>query len=259
MQTPESSQPASSRGAAVNRADGVADPARRRLLEALGAATGLALPCAAPAQDLFGRRPRPLPPQQSIFRLRGPVTVDGRPATVETPIQPGQTVETGPGGEVVFVVGTHAMLLRERSRLVIEPAAPSSGSFVLRGLRILTGKILTVSRNVPLRVRTSSAIIGIRGTGWYAEADPDQTYFCTCYGTTDVTAVDDPASRDTVRSKQHDRPLYILRAGPQGQRIRNAPFINHTDQELALIEALVGRAPPYVFPKDAYAAPRREY
>ena len=39
----------------------------------------------------------------------------------------------------------------------------------------------------------------------------------------------------------------------------NAPFINHTDQELMLIEALVGRVPPFVFPKSDYNPPRRSY
>jgi hypothetical protein len=46
---------------------------------------------------------------------------------------------------------------------------------------------------------------------------------------------------------------------PEGKNIRPAPFINHTDQELMLIEALVGRTPPFVFAGDEYSAPRREY
>ena len=58
---------------------------------------------------------------------------------------------------------------------------------------------------------TKNASIGIRGTGVYRmESDAEQTYFCTCYGTTDIVAVNDPASRETVVSRQHDRPLYIL-------------------------------------------------
>ena len=60
-------------------------------------------------------------------------------------------------------------------------------------------------------------------------------------------------------SKHHDRPIYILAEGPSGERIRAAPFINHTDQELMLIEALVGRTPPFVFPGEQYQGPRREY
>jgi len=58
-------------------------------------------------------------------------------------------------------------------------------------------------------------------------------------------------------SRHHNRPLYILTGEQPGQNIRLAPFIDHTDQELMLIEALVGRTPPFVFPKDEYNRPRR--
>ena len=72
---------------------------------------------------------------------------------------------------------------------------------------------------------------------------------------TDVAASADPASNTTVVSYHHDRPLYIVKGQAQGNNIRNAPFINHTDQELTLIEALVGRTPPFVFANDTTARP----
>jgi hypothetical protein len=40
-------------------------------------------------------------------------------------------------------------------------------------------------------------------------------------------------------------------------RIEPAPFINHTDVELALIEALVGRAPPFSLFDEDYGGARR--
>ena len=51
----------------------------------------------------------------------------------------------------------------------------------------------------------------------------------------------------------------MLADQPSGRAIRPAPFINHTDQELMLIETLVGRTPPFVFPKSDYTGPRRNY
>ena len=110
-----------------------------------------------------------------------------------------------------------------------------------------------------MQVTTSTATIGIRGTGWYAESDPEQTYFCTCYGRTEVAANSDPKNKETIVTKHHDRPVYILAKPTSGRVIRNAPFINHTDQELMLIETLVGRTPPFVFPKGDYSGPRRNY
>lgn len=245
----------------MNRFDTVDDPRRRLLIEALSAGLiSAGLPGGkALAQGVFGSRPAKLPPGQSIYRIAGTALVNGTAATLQTPVRPGDTVETGKDSEIVFVVGSHSMILRGESRLVIESEKKEAASLLISGLRLLTGKLLSVSRGSQMRVTTTTATIGIRGTGWYAESDPEQTYFCTCYGTTDVTASNDPESKETVVSYHHDRPLYILGKAATGRGIRNAPFINHTDQELMLIETLVGRTPPFVFPKGDYTGPRRDY
>lgn len=242
------------------------DPRRRLLIQALAAGLFSAgLPATnALAASIFGHRPGKLPAGQSIYRISGQAMVNGKQATPETRINPGDTVQTAQDSEIIFAVNSHAMILRGGSHLVIETtqkkvAEKTALSLLITGLRLLTGKLLTVSRNTPMRVTTATATIGIRGTGFYAESDPEQTYFCTCYGTTDVSANSDPESKETVVSKHHDRPLYILKDAERGKSIRSAPFINHTDQELALIEALVGRTTPFVFANDAYSAPRRDY
>jgi len=247
------------------------DPRRRLLIQALAAGLFSAgLPGSnALAASIFGSRPGKLPAGQSIYRISGQATVNGKEATLQTRVYPGDTVQTAKDSELIFAVNSHAMILRSDSQLVIETeqkkpeekslAETSPVSLLITGLRLLTGKLLTVSRNSPMRVRTATATIGIRGTGFYVESDPELTYFCTCYGTTDVTASADPQSKTTVVSQHHDRPLYIVKDQGQGNNIRNAPFVNHTDQELTLIEALVGRTPPFVFANDAYSAPRRDY
>jgi len=215
--------------------------------------------CAALAQSGLGSRPSKLPPGQSIYRLVGTASVNGTPATLQTPVRPGDTVETGKDSELIFVIGEHSMILRSESRLVIEAQKKEAKSLLISGLRMLTGKILSVSRDTQFQVTTATANLGIRGTGWYAEADPELTYFCTCYGTTDAASIKDPDSKETVISAHHDRPLYITGKAARGANIRSAPFINHTDQELSLIEALVGRSPPFIFPKGDYTGPRRDY
>ena len=236
------------------------DPRRRFLIEALTLGLFSLAPIGAAAQ-VFGSRPSQLPPGQSIYRLSGTVTVNGQAATLQTQVRPGDTVETGRDGEIVFVVGGQSMLLRGQSRLVVVAPERTDGaaSLLIAGLRLLTGALLSTSRASPMRIETANASIGIRGTGWYAEAQPDLTYFCTCYGTADIASRDDPSSRQSVQASHHDRPLYVASDGAAGQRVRNAPFINHTDQELMLIETLVGRTPPFVFPKDQYKGPRPGY
>ncbi len=242
------------------------DPRRRLLIQGLAAGLFSAgLPSAnAWAASIFGGKPDKLPPGQSIYRLTGQATVNGKEATLQTLVRPGDTVQTASGSELIFAVGSHAMILRGGSNLVIETPPQKAAettplSVLITGLRLLTGKLLTVSRNSPMRVRTATATIGIRGTGFYLESDPDLTYFCTCYGSTEVMATADPESKMMVTSTHHDKPLYIVKDGGSGKNIRNAPFVNHTDQELALIEALVGRTTPFVFENGIYSGPRRDY
>ena len=237
------------------------DPRRKLLVRALSA--GLLYGTLSPAQaltfGLFGSKPSKLPDTQSIYRLSGDVKVNSQVATLNTRIRAGDMVQTGRNSEIVFVVGGNSMIMRADSQLNIDPPPGILSSLLIGGLRLLTGKLLSVSHNSAMRVTSSTATIGIRGTGFYIEADPEQTYFCNCYGVTDIEASNDPQSRETLTSTNHGRPVYILADGNTGAKIRNAPFINHTDQELALIETLVGRERPFIFPRRTYSAPRRTY
>ncbi len=245
----------------MKRFDEADDPRRRLLIQALAAGMFSGLPGSSLlAAGILGSRPTKLPEGQSIYFLSGKVTVNGMDATIQTRIVPGDTVETGPTSEVIFVVNSHSMIVRANSRLVIEAGKKTGlGALFITGLRVLSGRLLSVSRDTSMQVRTATATIGIRGTGFYIESDPEQTYFCTCYGVTEVAANADPTSRETVAAQHHDRPLYILGKADAGRSIRDAPFINHTDQELTLIETLVGRTPPFVFLNDSYTGPRRDY
>ena len=245
----------------MKRIDDIDDPRRLFLIRALTA--GLFGAGLSEAQaitfGIFGSRPKKLPEGQSIYGLSGQVTVNDQAASLATPIRSGDTVQTAQNSEVVFVVNSHSMILRSDSKLLIERPESATESLIIGGLRMLSGKLLSVSRNSPMRVSTLTATIGIRGTGFYVEADPEQTYFCTCYGAAEVQAADDPQSRENITAKHHDRPLYIVKDGGAGNNIRSAPFVNHTDQELALIETLVGRRTPFVFSNDVYTGPRRTY
>jgi hypothetical protein len=237
------------------------DPRRAWLIQALAAgffAGGLGQ-ARAQGFSIFGTKPSKLPPSQSIYGISGDVKVNDKAATLATPIKAGDTIQTAKNSEIIFVVNSHSMILRGDSKLVIEPPNPSIGAFIIGGLRLATGKLLSVSRNSPMRLVTATATIGIRGTGFYVESEPEQSYFCTCYGATEVQATDDPQSKEFIAAAHHDRPVYIVKDGGAGKNIRNAPFLNHTDQELSLIETLVGRSTSFVFSKDSYSSPRRNY
>jgi hypothetical protein len=188
---------------------------------------------------------------RSVHRLRGELRVNGAPADASAVIAAGDLVETGADSEVVFAVADDAFILRAQSRLQLA-AAPTDGA-VVEGLRVFTGALLSVFGKRSHRLDTPIATIGIRGTGVYVEAEPEQDYVCTCYGVTEIAAHGDPASRAVVESGHHEA-RYIVKGGVSGERVRRAPFKNHTDDELTLIESLVGRLPEF---SGDYERPRR--
>ena len=185
---------------------------------------------------------------RSIHLLEGTVFVNGVKATIDTPISAKDRIQTEHNGRIVFSVGHDAFILRNNSALDL-----SNNGLLIGGLRLLTGKMLAVFGKSKHQITTSTATVGIRGTGVYTESTPDLTYFCTCYGTTKISSIAKPSNVANIVSKHHDAAKYISKTGA----IIAAPFINHTDEELALIESLVGRTTPFAAFDDGYSGPSK--
>lgn len=177
-----------------------------------------------------------------VRTVTGNVTVNGNAAVQGAPVRAGDSVVTGPNGDVVFVVGRDAFMVRADSRVDLLKRGDSP---LLTGLRIVSGKILSVfSPGRRREIQSLTATIGIRGTALYVEAEADRTYVCTCYGTVVIASRDNPKARETIRTKHHEQPRYIMAMGAP-QMLMGAPVVNHTDAELVLLEGLVGRRPPF--------------
>jgi hypothetical protein len=96
----------------------------------------------------------------------------------------------------------------------------------------------------PVAIQAASASIGIRGTGCYLEVEPASVYFCLCYG---EALIEGPgmANAKLVKTTHHEQPL-VLRDDGGIMRVEPGPFQNHSDAELIMLEALVGREPPFM-------------
>ena len=176
--------------------------------------------------------------EKGIHRLRGDVRVNGVPAKEGMDVKAGDVVTTGPGSEVVFVTGKDAFLVRANSRV---EAQGTAGALALAGLRVVTGAVLSVfSPGRSRQLTTATATIGIRGTAVYLEAERGRTYVCTCYGEAELRSAFDPGARETVRTKRHEQPRYVM-AKSSPQMLMQAPVANHTDQELRRLEGLLSR------------------
>lgn len=234
------------------------DEQRRQLLIAAltSGAFFLGAPTVASAA-WWGFKPRKLEKKESIFALEGNVRVNGKKANKDTIIDAGALVETGKDSSVIFAVGSDSFIVRSDSQMQL-----AGSNFFLDSLRLVSGKVLTVfgkRSNSQLTMSTPIATIGIRGTGVYMESEPDASYLCTCYGKTEISSNEDPNDRIILETTHHDEPKYITKKGGKNGRIIPAPFKNHTDLELKMLETLVGREVPFGLQGNLYGGSRRDY
>jgi hypothetical protein len=179
-----------------------------------------------------------LPGIPGVNQLRGTATVNGRPAAVGTPVGPRDRVATGPGSMAVIVMKDDAFLVRENTSFEF---AESGG--VLSQMLIQTGRVLSVFGKKPVVIKAGNATIGIRGTGAYLEVEPGKVYFCLCYGEADLNGPGMSAPKRIVTT-HHESPLVITEKGGT-MAAAPGPVVNHTDDELILLESLVGREPAF--------------
>ena len=78
---------------------------------------------------------------RGVRTVTGEVTVNGTGATEGMAVRAGDSVVTGPNGDVVFVVGRDAFMIRPSSQVEL---LRQGNSPLLTGLRILSGRILSV-------------------------------------------------------------------------------------------------------------------
>lgn len=215
---------------------------RRRLLKALAAA-GLLSPAGISGliRDALAKGDAPIQP--GLHEVRGEVIVNRRLATEGQLIKPGDTIVTGTNSKAIYVIGQDAFMQRELTTV-------SFGSEAVKNLmRVVSGKILSVFGKGARTIQVSTATIGIRGTGCYIEEEnhgaKSRTYFCLCYGDVELTPSAAPQEAERYSTTHHDKPMYIHNDMKMPKMMVPAEVINHTDDELTLLEALVGRRPAF--------------
>lgn len=215
---------------------------RRQLLKAMAAA-GLLGPAGISGliRDALAKGAVPIRP--GLNRIRGEVIVNHKLAKEGQLLQAGDTIVTGRDSEAVYVIGKDAFMQRELTTV-------NFGSDALQNLmRVVTGRILSVFGKGARTIQTSTATIGIRGTGCYIEDERQgsnsRTYFCLCYGSVELTPTAAPHESERYDTLHHDKPMYIHNDMKMAKMMVPAGVINHTDAELTLLESLVGRTPPF--------------
>jgi hypothetical protein len=200
---------------------------RRSFLQAAAAWTTMGGFAAAQAQQ-----------RSNVVELRGDALLNGQPMRQSQYIQTGDQVETGPGGHLIFVVGNSAYHLRQNTRISVERGDTLN---TVSLLRMLTGAVVSVwGRGSHRQIVTPTLTAGIRGTGVYTEVRPEEdfrSYFCNCYGTIEVSAGGDR----TLSQAEYHQSFWGEAQPKNGRLLTPAKAINHSDEELEFLAALVGQ------------------
>jgi hypothetical protein len=198
----------------------------RRLF--LGAMAGALLAAPVRAQRLFG----------VVREVSGEVTLNQVRVARTSVLEAGQTLRTGADGRIWFTLGDDAYFLRPNSELRLD--AWRTREPVVDLLRLVTGALgATFARGIRRTLIAPAATIGIRGTGIYLSAAPDAAYLCTCFGATDIATLPAGATESVSVATDFHQARRIQRD------IVPAPFEGHTNEEIARLEALVGRPNPF--------------
>jgi hypothetical protein len=175
-----------------------------------------------------------------MVEVRGDVRINGMPSRNRDVVNPGDRVTTGANSDATFIFGNDVYLLRDDSEVVFP-----KDNIAKRTLTIVSGQLLGVFGRQNLSIDTPVATIGIRGTGAYIEVYPGRTYFCLCYGKAELRSKHDPDYAEDMDTVHHNAPrnFYADPGSRNGVAVEPAKMVNHRDEELILLESLVGRIP----------------
>ena len=179
--------------------------------------------------------------KQGIYRLDGEATFNGKTLKVgDMPTLP-LTVVTGPKTTLVFVVGADAYLMRSNSHLILTGNDAKTPTRV-DSIKLIAGKLLSVFEKGERTLTTTTAVAGIRGTGIYMESEAERSYLCLCYGHAQIGPISAPERAELFKTTHHESPRWVF-----PDRMEPAKVINHTDEELIMLESLTGRLPPFYY------------
>jgi hypothetical protein len=89
------------------------------------------------------------------------------------------------------------------------------------------------------KVQTPNMTAGIRGTGVFAKVKDSKTYFCTCYGETELENVHNHYAKKLKAT--HHNMVWVTQT-----KIKSVKeMVGHNDDELRELEAFVGRIPDF--------------
>jgi len=166
--------------------------------------------------------------------IKGDVKINNKEANPNMKVNLGDFVTTGKKSKVMFKVGEDAFLAKSNTKLSIK-----KGKNGIKTLNVITGGVVGVfKKGSRYDLKTNNMTAGIRGTGTYLESVGKKSYFCTCYGDTEVHSA-------KAKKKLHATHHNMVWVKADGSIKSAKEMRNHSDNELRTLEKMVGRVPDF--------------
>ena len=187
-----------------------------------------------------GSREEPAAVTGVVEYFDGEVLVNGEPADFGTPVEFGAIVETGEASYCEIVFDQKNIFRVMESTIAEVRLAPANPEILIKkgSFAAFFSKLAILTREEPLRVRTQTAIAGVRGTAFFVKiVDDDTTYVCICNGELDMEYPD--GSDAGAISSGHHKAYYYRRSGDD-VRIESAPLLYHDDKGMEALADRIG-------------------
>ncbi len=174
-------------------------------------------------------------------KAKGRVLINGQLASSSTPIKSGDSIETGDKSELIFKLHKDAYKIKANTQVKIHSASADGSGL----LEVIGGAMLAVFGKSNKRIKTPIATMGIRGTGVYIQVDEQESYFCTCFGETELEA---GGKSQRVKANHHK-----AKTVKKNKQMVDAKMIGHDDWELEELADIAGIALPESFTNGDYS------
>ncbi|MBI9107410.1 MAG: FecR domain-containing protein [Spirochaetales bacterium] len=162
----------------------------------------------------------------------GDVTINDESADFGMKVPFGAVVTTGPGSYCEIVFNRKNIFRIQESTIAEIRLSPSSPEITIKKgtFAALFTKLEALTMDEPFKIRTQTAVAGVRGTAFFVKAlDADNTYICICNGELEVTDTE-ADSREVIESGHH-KAIYFRNVNGETV-VDNAPMLYHTDEDM---------------------------
>lgn len=199
------------------------------------------LSCAPKAEPTKTVAPAGQPSVAIVAFLQGEVVIDEKPAEIGQSVAVRARIRTGPDASCELVYnGKNAIRLGKNTEAVIDFAAATAEIELNRGgVTSVLRKLGKVAGTDSFRIRTGTAVAGVRGTSFCVWADATSTYVCACNGT--VHTEDAKGGNElTLTAAHHLAKLYT--AAGQSISVEAAGMAHHDDHAVESLAERIGES-----------------